>query len=152
MLSFSGLPQDYSDIPVTNDGWWPDTHVGDFQRQRSIPVSIAEETVTGALLAAIGEANAELADYQAAQRAKGYASAAEVPGPAAAGMNQLCAQYLKVVFARAKAELMGEITSAEREKANPGQQSEDTRDKLLAEASFAVRNMTGYPRVGVALI
>lgn len=149
---FGGLPQDYSDITVTNDGWWPDVSVGDFQRQRSIPASISAETVTYALLMAIGEANAELMTYQSDQRAKGYGSAEDVPGPSAEGINQLCAQYLKTIFSRAKAELMGEITSAEREKANPGQQSEETRERLLAEASFAVRNITGYPRVTVDLI
>ncbi|KNC95748.1 head completion/stabilization protein [Trabulsiella odontotermitis] len=149
---FSGLPQDYSSITVTNDGWWPDTDVADFQSQRSIPASIKTETVASALLMAIGEANAELAAYQSAQRAKGFSSAKDVTGPSAGGVNQLCAQYLKIIFARAKAELMGEITSAEREKANPGQQSEDTRDRLLAEASFAIRNIMGHPRVTVDLI
>lgn len=152
MTMFGGLPQDYSDITITNDGWWPDTRVGDFQRQRSIPASIPAETVTYALLTAIGEANAELSAYQFSQNASGYHSAKDVPGPSAEDVNQLCAQYLKVIFSRAKAELMGEITSAEREKANPGQQSEDTRERLLAEAAFAVRNIMGYPRVTVDLI
>ncbi|WP_439413004.1 head completion/stabilization protein [Enterobacter ludwigii] len=149
---FSGLPQDYSSVAITNDGWWPDTNVADFQSQRSIPASIETETVTNALLMAIGEANDELAEYQSAQRGKGYESAKDVPGPSAGTLNLLCAQYLKIIFARAKAELMGEITSAQREKANPGQQSEDTRDRLLAEASFAIRNIMGYPRVTVDLI
>lgn len=149
---FSGLPQDYKSVAITNDGWWPDTDVADFQRQRSIPASIETETVINALLMAIGEANAELAAYQSAQRAQGYGSAKDVPGPSADTLNLLCAQYLKIIFARAKAELMGEITSAEREKANPGQQSKETRDSLLAEASFALRNILGYPRVTVDLI
>jgi hypothetical protein len=152
MAIFGGLPQDYSSIPITNDGWWPDTDVADFQCQRSIPASIKPETVTNALLTAIGEANAELASYKTDQEAKGYQSASHVPGPSAGNLNQLSAQYLKVIFARAKAELIGEITSAEREKANPGQQSEDTRERLLAEAAFAIRNILGYPRVTVDLI
>lgn len=149
---FSGLPEDYQSVPIKNDGFWPDLDTAQFQAQRSIPASIKSETVTYSLLAAIGEVNNELAKFAADKKQSGIEKASDVPGASAGGINQLCAQYTKAVYARAKAELMGEITSAEREKANPGQISEDTRDKLLAEASYTIRNILGYHRIGVYLV
>ena len=32
-LMFSGTPIDYQDEPLTNDGFWPDLNLADFQEQ-----------------------------------------------------------------------------------------------------------------------
>lgn len=104
---FSGKPLDYQDEPLTNNGFWPDLNLKDFQAQRSLPPDIDADTISQALLAAVAEVNAELENVESSWIAKGYTLAAEVPGVKMGGLNSLCAQYMKAVFARAKADLLG---------------------------------------------
>ncbi|EGR8449671.1 TPA: head completion/stabilization protein, partial [Escherichia coli] len=78
--------------------------------------------------------------------------AADVPGARMGDETQLVAQYKKAVYARAKADLMGEFATIGRRETYPGQESEDTRATLLAEASLVMRNMLGHRRAGVHII
>lgn len=106
-IMFSGKPLDYQDEPLTNNGFWPDLNLKDFQAQRSLPADIDADTISQALLAAVAEVNAELENVEASWKAKGHMLAADVPGVKMGGLNSLCAQYMKAVFARAKADLLG---------------------------------------------
>lgn len=146
---FSGNPINYNDVPLTNNGFWPDLNLKDFQEQRALPPDMAAKTLAGALLSAVVEVNADLVSVEAKHRAAGHASAASVPGVMMDGMNGLCAQYTKAVFARAKADLMGEFASVGRRESHPGQESEETRAGLLAESSVAIRHIKGLKRATV---
>lgn len=146
---FSGKPLDYQDEPLTNNGFWPDLNLKDFQEQRSLPADIAAATMAQALLAAAVEVNAELENVEASWRAKGYTLAADVPGVTMAGLNGLCAQYIKAVFARGKADLMGEFATVGRRDSHPGQESPETRASLLTESSVVIRRMKGLKRATV---
>lgn len=146
---FSGRPLDYQDEPLTNNGFWPDLNLKDFQAQRSLPADMAADTLAQALLAAVMEVNAELEGVEAGWKAKGYALAADVPGAAMGGLNGLCAQYTKAVFARGKADLLGEFATIGRRETHPGQESTETRNGLLAEASVVIRRMKGLKRATV---
>lgn len=95
---FSGKPLDYQDEPLTNNGFWPDLNLKDFQAQRSLPPDIDADTISQALLAAVAEVNAELENVEASWIAKGHTLAAEVPGVKMGGLNSLCAQYMKAVL------------------------------------------------------
>ncbi|RTP98381.1 head completion/stabilization protein [Enterobacter sp. WCHEn045836] len=149
-LPFSGRPVDYQNIPVTNgEAFWPDLNLAEFQQQRALPVNMDPGVMLIALLAAIQEANDALVDVVARNKGKGYAAAVDVPGPSAEGENALTAQYKIAVYARAKADLMGEFQTIGRRNTHPGQEGEDTRESLLAEAALVMRNMKGYGRVGV---
>lgn len=64
-------------------------------------------------------------------------------------LNALCAQYMKAVFARAKADLLGEFATVGRRDSHPGQESTETRAGLLAEASVVIRRMKGLKRATV---
>ena len=48
---FSGKPLDYQDEPLTNNGFWPDLNLKDFQAQRSLPADIDADTIAQALIA-----------------------------------------------------------------------------------------------------
>ncbi|EKK2105898.1 head completion/stabilization protein, partial [Salmonella enterica] len=76
----------------------------------------------------------------------------DVPGAKMGDETQLTAQYKKAVYARAKADLLGEFATIGRRESHPGQESQDTRASLLAEAANVMRNMLRQPRVGVHLI
>lgn len=148
-IMFSGKPLDYQDEPLTNNGFWPDLNLKDFQAQRSLPADIDADTISQALLAAVAEVNAELENVEASWKAKGHTLAADVPGVSMGGLNSLCAQYMKSVFARAKADLLGEFATVGRRETHPGQESMETRAGLLAEASVVIRRMKGLKRATV---
>ena len=146
---FSGKPIEYQDNPLRNDGFWPDLNLADFQNARSIPADVAAETAGEALLTAVAEVNNDLASVQVKHRAAGYATAADVPGVSMEGITQLEAQYKKAVYARAKADLMGEFASVGRRESHPGQESDETRKGLLAEAAIVIRQIKGLKRATV---
>jgi hypothetical protein len=137
---------------LTNDGFWPDLALDEFQRQRSIPPTIHQTTVIQAMLAAVAEINPSLAEFVSQQKRKGYATAKAVPGPVMDGDNTLTAQYKKAVYARAKADLMGEFAAISRREDNTNQDAPQTKASLLAEAAVVLRGIKGRRRVGVHLI
>ncbi|MDU4002722.1 head completion/stabilization protein [Pluralibacter gergoviae] len=146
---FSGNPIDYQDAQLSNNGFWPDLNLKDFQAQRSLPPDIDAETIAQALLTAVMEVNAELEAVQVGWQAKGHATAEAVPGVSMSDINGLCAQYTKAVFARGKADLLGEFATIGRRETHPGQESAETRAGLLAEASVVIRRMKGLKRATV---
>lgn len=149
---FSGNPIDYQDVPVTNDGFWPDLNVKDFQKSRNIPADIETSTISDALVSAMAQVNNSLKSQRVSFIDKGYSQAADVPGPEFKGTNHVIAQYRKAVFARAKADLMPEWKSVVRVKDDAQAANEDTQDSLLAEANFALRSLKGLSRVGVSIV
>ncbi|EPR9221349.1 TPA: head completion/stabilization protein [Citrobacter farmeri] len=149
---FSGTSIDFDDATLTNDGFWPDLSVKDFQSQRTIPADIDAATIRQALLTAAGEINDDLVSVAARYRSAGHERAAHVPGVEIDGENLLCARYRKAVYARAKADLMGEFASVGRRESHPGQESDETRSSLIAESTLAVRRIKGLKRITVAMI
>lgn len=149
---FSGTSIDFDDASLTNDGFWPDLSVKDFQSQRTIPADIDAATIRQALLTAAGEINDDLVKVAAKYQGDGYTSSEAVPGVEIDGENLLCARYRKAVYARAKADLMGEFASIGRRESHPGQESDETRSSLIAESTLTVRRIKGLKRITVAII
>lgn len=143
---------DFQRDTLTNDGFWPDLNLADFQKSRTIPVDIPSALIRNALLSAVVEVNAALTDAQAAHQSSGFSQAVDVPGPRFADKNALCAQYEKAVFARAKADLMGEFVALGHKGEFSNQDGNETRETLLAEAAFVLRSLQGAPRVGVLIV
>lgn len=152
-FSISGKPVTYQTEAITNGvAFWPDLNLGEFQKSRTLPADLPPDTAALAVLAAIGEVNDTLADVVSHWAGKGYDQAIDVPGAKMGTENQLTAQYKKAVYARAKADLLGEFATIGRRESHPGQESTDSRTNLLAEAAYVMRNMLKLPRVGVHLI
>ena len=149
---FNGNELNYQSVEIKNDGFWPDINLADFQKQRQVPPELDGDLLTDALLASVAEINLSLESLKRQLIAKGYQSASDAPGAKANGQNALCAQYKKALYARAKADLVGEITSIVSRAANPKQENPETKNNLLAEAAFVIRNMKGLKRVTVASI
>lgn len=149
---FNGNELNYQSVEITNDSFWPDINLADFQKQRKIPIDLDSELLTDALLASIAEINLSLESLKNKYSANGYITASEVPGAKANGQNALCAQYKKALYARAKADLIGEFNSVSSRAPNPKQENPETQRSLLAEAAFVIRNMKGLKRVTVASI
>ncbi|WP_414454661.1 head completion/stabilization protein [Enterobacter hormaechei] len=149
---FSGTSIDFDDAILTNDGFWPDLSVKDFQSQRTIPADIDAATIRQALLTAAGEINDDLVKVATKYQGDGHTRAEAVPGVEIDGENLLCARYRKAVYARAKADLMGEFASIGRRESHPGQESDETRSSLIAESTLTVRRIKGLKRITVAMI
>ncbi|RKJ83819.1 head protein [Aeromonas veronii] len=153
MISGKGIG--YSASTITNDGFWPDIFVGDFERSGALPADMDSTATGAALLAAIGEINLQLDEYRERQEARGYASSRDVPGPRMVhGDNALTANYIAAVYARAKAALLPEFaTVTERDaRKDLAERSVPLRDQLLATSQQLVRTIKGKRRVGVALL
>lgn len=152
-FSVSGKPLKSTPQTVTNgEPFWPDLNLAELQGSRTLPADLPDDTAAMALLAAVAEVNTTLAPVVAHWKAQGHERAADVPGARMGDETQLVAQYKKAVYARAKADLMGEFATIGRRETYPGQESEDTRATLLAEASLVMRNMLGHRRAGVHII
>ncbi|WP_434172237.1 hypothetical protein AHYW_001394 [Providencia manganoxydans] len=149
---FDGNSNEYSHDVIQNDGFWPDVDLYEFQQSRALPTDINVSFLADALLHAITEINGELQTVQNQYSAKGYKTAADVPGVKRKERNALCAQYLKAVFARAKADLLGEYSAIVNRAPNVQQESPELRNRLLAESSLVIRNMKGLKRATVKMI
>ncbi|PHM68273.1 head completion/stabilization protein [Xenorhabdus sp. KJ12.1] len=149
---FNGNTVDYRDAPLTNDGFWPDLNLREFQVNRKLPADLDNDMLANALLATVAEINLDLANLKSRLQAKGYQSAAVVPGISMNGSNVLVSQYKRAVYARAKADLLGEYTSLVSRAPNPGQESPDMQKRLLAESAVTLRSMKGKSRTTVRLI
>ncbi|SFC49539.1 head completion/stabilization protein [Pragia fontium] len=149
---FKANDREYSESIITNDGFWPDIDVADFEVFRTIPGDINHSQIAAALVDSVVEINRQLQDIAAQRRAQGYNTAATVPGVSVDGKNELITQYQKAVFARAKADLIGEYASLGRSEGHTGQDNPKTKADLLAEAAYTVRNIKGLKRVGVSLL
>lgn len=155
MLSGKDVSQD-TGREIENDGFWPNFTTIEFQEGRSIPLDFAINTIDQALLSAAAQVNAQLVSVKDGHIANGINRAMDVAGirigNSASSVSALVAQYKKAVFALAKADLLGEFASVGRMKSHAGQESDDTREILLAEAAQVIRSIKGRRRVGVALI
>lgn len=153
MISGKGIQ--YSASTITNEGFWPDISVGDFERSDALPADMDAAATGAALLAAIGEINLQLKAYREMQEAKGYSSSRDVPGARMVnGENALTTNYIAAVYARAKAALLPQFaTVTERDaRKDLAERSVSLRDQLMATSQQLVRVIKGKRRVGVALL
>lgn len=149
---FDANDSGYKKELITNDGFWPDVDLYDFQKSRSLPTDIDADFLADALIATMTEINGELQSVKTKHQANGFATAQDVPGVSRKEQSALCAQYRKAVFARAKADLLGEYSSIVSRAPNPQQESPELRSRLLAESSLVIRNMKGLKRATVRSI
>jgi hypothetical protein len=149
---FNGNTVNYQNAPLTNDGFWPDLNLREFQEHRKLPADLDNDMLANALLATVAEINLDLAGRKLQLQAQGYQTAAAVSGISINGTTELVSQYKRAVYARAKADLMGEYTSLVSRTPNPGQESPEVQKRLLAEAAVTLRSMKGLKRATVRSI
>ena len=145
----------YQDTEITNDGFWPNLNVGDFEKRRGIPAAQDPERITISLVNAMAEVNRALIQLKTQYLEQGYGSAADVPvTPIVNGKNRLVIQYESAVNSRAKADLLPDIATVHtKDKGDHlADRSTDTRDDLMAESQRVIRNMLGVSRSSAALL
>ncbi|HHF3921301.1 head completion/stabilization protein [Haemophilus influenzae] len=149
---FNGRTQDYDDTVITNNGFWSDIYVEEFQKQRAIPLQIPVEMVKAALVAAMQGVDLDLADVAESYRKSAVNAATEISQPLINGENYAQTLYKKAVFARAKAELLPEFNTLSGREIHQNRDYVTEQKSLLAEATHAIRTLKGKKRGSVWLL
>lgn len=149
---FNGRTQDYDDSVITNNGFWSDIYVEEFQKQRAIPLQIPVEMVKAALVAAMQGVDLDLADVAESYRKSAVNSVTEISSPLINDENYAETLYKKAVFARAKAELLPEFNTLSGREIHQNREYVAEQKSLLAEATHAIRTLKGKKRGSVWLL
>ena len=149
---FNGRTQDYDDSVITNNGFWSDIYVEEFQKQRAIPLQVPVEMVKTALIAAMQGVNLDLAEVEENHRKSAVNSVQEISTQRINGENYAETLYKKAVFARAKAELLPEFNTLSGREIHQNREYVAEQKSLLAEATHAIRTLKGKKRGSVWLL
>lgn len=154
---FNGRNQpELSDSVLGSNGFWGEIKVGDFQKQRSIPLQIPLDLVENALVYAIDSVELDLLEVEQFYRDKGYQFVEQLPSilhtNSTGTANRMHRLFEKAVFARAKAELLPEFTTLSAREIHEGREATSEQRTLEKEATMAIRAIKGKKRSSVALI
>ncbi|MEZ9233252.1 head completion/stabilization protein [Vibrio amylolyticus] len=152
---FNGSSNTYQDTLIENDGFWPDMNVGDFERRRGLPPAQDEERIAFALANAISSCNLDLIDLKQRYLDDGITKAEDIiAAPYINLKNQVLIQYEAAVAARAKADLLPDLSTVTTRKEGDhlAERADETKQELLAECTRIIRNMFGKGRATVGLI
>jgi len=156
-MSFLGTPPAPSiaeEQPLANDGWFPDIDLHDLRECCRLDGTVTPRRLRLAALDAMASVNAELRDYQAAQRLAGRPSLAAVPSPQLAGESVQLQHYRRAVYASVQAELVERYrdfdTTGAGDKA--AAKLELRIDELRRDRRWAISAICGRPQSTVDLI
>lgn len=149
---FSGQDFKQSAIDIKNDGFWPDLNLSEFQVERAMSPNINDRLLRDAIVSAVVEINLTLEQYKNTQISKGINRASDCGVVSVNGTSSTVIIYKKAVFARAKADLIGEFVSIASRDDKLGESQKEMKAALLAESTREIRKLLGLRRCGVALI
>ncbi|MCX8578451.1 head completion/stabilization protein [Gilliamella sp. B2717] len=149
---FSGQDFKQSDIYIKNDGFWPDLNLSDFMIERSMSPNINQQLIRDALVSAVVEINLTLEQYKKTHISNGVNTASKCGVVSVDDISSTVIIYKKAVFARAKADLVGEFVSIASRDDKIGENQKEMKAALLAESTRELRKLLGLRRCGVALI
>ncbi|MEW5713902.1 head completion/stabilization protein [Pseudomonas sp. SB113] len=153
-MSFSGRPTTLIAQPITNDGFWPDLDVAEFQRGYRLPAEYLVELLVDGIALAIGEVNHDLARRKAQWQAAGITNVLKADPMILPERTFMAASYKRAVYCRAKAYLLSQFaTFIRRESAeNLAKEAPETAERFLSFSQQAVRLIQGRSRVTAELI
>ena len=153
-MSFSGRPTTLIAQPITNDGFWPDLDVAEFQRGYRLPAEYLVELLVDDIALAMGEVNHDLARRKAQWQKNGIQHVASADPMILPERTFMAASYKRAVYCRAKAYLLSQFASfIRRESAeNLAKEAPETEERFLAFSQQAVRLIQGRSRVTAELI
>ena len=149
---FSGQNFNQSTIVISNDGFWPDLDLSEFQVERAMSPNINARLLRDAIVSAVVEINLTLEQYKKTQISNGVDAASKCGVVSVDAISSTVIIYKKAVFARAKADLVGEFVSIASRDDKLGESQKEMKAALLAESTREIRKLLGLRRCGVALI
>lgn len=140
--------------PIANNGFWPDIDAADFRAAERVDSTVTPRRTNEALRVAMIDVNRQLADYQAQQQNAGAdtADAVQLEPWQIAGSTE--ALYTRAVYAQAHADLLERYRdySATNSGDNRGEAKDLAADDYMADARWAVAELTGQLHTTVDLI
>ncbi|TSJ91759.1 head completion/stabilization protein [Gilliamella apicola] len=152
VFMFSGQDLTQSAVIIKNDGFWPDLKLSEFQIERSMSPNINHQLLRDAIVSAVVEINLTLEQYKNQQLSAGITTANDCGVISVDHVSSTVIIYKKAVFARAKADLIGEFVSISGRENKISESEKETRTALLAESAREIRKLLGLRRCGVYLI
>lgn len=149
---FSGQDFSQQKVIIKNDGFWPDLDLSEFQVERAMSPNINDRLLRDAIVSAVVEVNLTLEQYKNTQISKGINRASDCGVVSVDDTSSTVIIYKKAVFARAKADLIGEFVSIASRDDKIGENQKEMKAALLAESTRELRKLLGLRRCGVALI
>lgn len=153
-MSFSGRPTTLIAQPITNDGFWPDLDVAEFQRGYRLPAEYLLELLVDGIALAMGEVNHDLARRKAQWQNNGITQVASADPMILPERTFMAASYKRAVYCRAKAYLLSQFATVIRRDSaeNLAKEAPETAERFLSFSQQAVRLIQGRSRVTAALI
>lgn len=156
-MSFLGStipPTAEEEPPLANDGFAPAIDLQAVRAAIRLDGTVTPARLRHAVTNAVLEVNAAIADWRAAQRAAGYDTLADVPGPRLGEERALVLHYLRAVYASAHASLVEayrdfDTTGTGDKRA---EKLELSADALRRDSLWAIADLVGRRRTTVELI
>jgi hypothetical protein len=153
-MSFSGKPTTLIAHPITNDGFWPELDVAEFQKGYRLPAEYLMELLVDGITQAMGEVNLDLARHKAHWQAAGIRNVAKADPMLLPERTFMAASYKRAVYCRAKAFLLAQFATINRRESaeHYAKESPQTHEQFLSFSQQAVRLIQGRGRVTAELI
>lgn len=141
-MNFSGFNPTPSETVVSNDGFWPDLPMADFQAIYRLPEEYAEATLAEGMMIGMAWANRQLVAWKEEQALAGYANMAAVPCGSLGDAPTNLLHYRRAALSYAKAYLLQQFPTINRREsaANEGKESVETEAKFLEFANRAIND------------
>lgn len=143
-----------AETDITNTAFWPAVSPSDCRDVMRIDSSITPERLRAALVAAICDVNADLADWRAKQTAAGSATLTDVPADQIDGSSILLQLYRRAVYSFAKAELTEHYRDYDStlNASDRADMLDPSIDEYRRQGILAIRQIIGRQRTTVELI
>jgi hypothetical protein len=153
-MSFSGKPTTLVEQAITNDGFWPDLGVSEFQKGYRLPAEYLVDLLADGITNAMGEVNRDLAKRKAAWQAAGITNVEAADPLVLQERAFYVATYKRAVYCRAKAYLLKQFATVTRREsaANMAKEAPETHEAFLAFSQQAVRLIQGRGRITAVLL
>lgn len=153
-MSFSGTPTTFVERAITNDGFWPNLGVAEFQAGYRLPAEFLVDLLADGITIAMGEVNRDLAKQKTAWQAAGIVTVETADPLLLPERAFYAAVYKRAVYCRAKAYLLQQFATVNRraEAANLAKESPETHETFLSYSQQAVRQIQGRGRITAVLL
>ena len=143
-MSFSGRNQTFNATTLTNNGFYPNVSLGEFQKLHRVPSNIADDAVENQVSLAMGAVNLALEDTKAKAQwaATEYANLAAIDATDNGNRQRF---YRAAVYYRAKAKLLKDFQTFNRRPVaeNQATESDEIYKTLIAESRRAMNQLPG---------
>lgn len=157
-LATANPPVTGAELPVQNHPWFPAVNPESLRKACRLDGTVTPDRLKNALLQALDSVNQELAAYQAARLAEGFAALADVPCPTLDGESAQLVRYRRAVYACVQAELSEAYRDIDTTPHSEGK-SDRIKERIEAKTDeyrrvmrWAISDLLGILRTTVELI